>query len=115
MRRTDREIITRKEIDSIIDSCDVCRLAFAVQNEPYLVPVSYGYDGEALYFHTAREGQKIDCIGANSRVCFEFERNVKLQTDVTKIYEVPIRSSTASMANVNDDALVWRIQLQVAF
>ncbi|MCK4343260.1 MAG: hypothetical protein KAY37_16220 [Phycisphaerae bacterium] len=40
---------------------------------------------------------------------------VKLQTDVTKISEVPLSSSTYSLANVNDDALIWRIQLQVAF
>lgn len=41
--------------------------------------------------------------------------NVKLQTDVTKVSEVPISNSGYSLANVNDDALVWRVQLQVAF
>lgn len=40
---------------------------------------------------------------------------VKLQTDVTKVSEVPMTSSTYSLANVNDDALIWRVQLQVAF
>jgi hypothetical protein len=40
---------------------------------------------------------------------------VKLQTDVTKVTEVPISTSYSSLANVNDDALVWRVQLQVAF
>jgi len=40
---------------------------------------------------------------------------VKLQTDLTKISEVPISSGTYSLANVNDDALIWRVQLQVAF
>lgn len=40
---------------------------------------------------------------------------VKLQTDVTKIYEVPISSASHSLANVNDDALIFRVQLQVAF
>ena len=41
--------------------------------------------------------------------------NVKLQTDVTKVYEAPISSSYKSLANVNDDALMLRVQLQVAF
>jgi hypothetical protein len=41
--------------------------------------------------------------------------NVKLQTDVTKITELPVSSSDHSYANVNDDALIWRVQLQVAF
>jgi phosphate-selective porin len=41
--------------------------------------------------------------------------HVKLQTDVTKIDESPISSSHKSLANVNDDALMLRVQLQVAF
>lgn len=40
---------------------------------------------------------------------------VKLQTDVVKIYEAPISSQAVSLANVNDSALVWRVQLQVGF
>ena len=78
MRRTDREIAGRAEIDEIIRGADVCRLAFAVGDEPYMVPVSFGYDGASLYFHTAEKGKKIDCTAANNRVCFEFERNVRL-------------------------------------
>lgn len=39
---------------------------------------------------------------------------VKLQADVLKITEVPI-SANSWMANVNDDALIFRVQLQVAF
>jgi len=76
MRRTDKEITDRKEIDDIIQEALVCRLAFAMYNEPYLVPVSFGYDGEHIYFHTARTGRKLDFIHANPRVCFEVERNV---------------------------------------
>lgn len=41
--------------------------------------------------------------------------NVKLQADVTRVYEVPITSSYSSLANVNDDALIFRIQLQMGF
>ena len=78
MRRTDKEIENRTEIDTIIRGCDVIRLAFAVDNEPYVVPLSFGYDGTCLYFHTARTGRKIDCIAANPRVCFEMERDVRL-------------------------------------
>lgn len=40
---------------------------------------------------------------------------VKLQTDVTKVQESPTSSGTYSLANVNDEALIWRVQLQVAF
>jgi len=42
-------------------------------------------------------------------------QNVKLQADMFKVYEAPTSSSYKSLANVNDDALVFRVQLQVAF
>ena len=81
MRRRDKEIGSREEIDAIIRSAEICRLAFAADYEPYVVPVSFGYDGEALYIHTAKTGRKIDFIERNDRVCFEFETNVRLHKD----------------------------------
>jgi len=45
---------------------------------PYIVPVSFGCDGQFIYFHTATEGMKIDFIAANNQVCFEFEHDIKV-------------------------------------
>ena len=81
MRRKDREVGERELIEAIIRDCQVCRLGLARDNAPYIVPVSFGYDGEALYFHSARQGKKIDYISANASVCFEFERGVQLVPD----------------------------------
>lgn len=81
MRRHDKEVTSRQEIDAIIRSALVCRIALAKDDEPYLVPVSFGYDGKSLFIHTAKRGRKIDFITANNRVCFEFEANVSLQVD----------------------------------
>ena len=66
MRRRDREITSRQEIDAIIRAAEVCRLAFADRDEPYVVPVSFGYDGEALFIHTAKTGRKLEFIEANN-------------------------------------------------
>ena len=79
MRISEKEIKDRIEIDEVIRGCSVCRVAFAINNEPYMVPLSFGYDGAAFYFHTALEGKKIDCIEANRHVCFELERDVRLE------------------------------------
>jgi nitroimidazol reductase NimA-like FMN-containing flavoprotein (pyridoxamine 5'-phosphate oxidase superfamily) len=79
LRRRDREIASREEIDAIVRSAQVCRIAFADGNVPYIVPVSFGYDGHALYLHTAKTGRKLEFIAANSRVCFELEANVSIQ------------------------------------
>ncbi len=73
MRRNEREIKDRKDMDGIIKRCRVCHLALCDDGQPYVVPLSFGYDGEYLYFHAAREGRKIDIIKRNSRVGFEFD------------------------------------------
>jgi hypothetical protein len=73
MRRSERGIKDRKVIDAIIRQCPVCRLGLSEGEEPYIVPLCFGYDGEALYFHSAREGRKLDVIRKNNRVCVEFD------------------------------------------
>jgi hypothetical protein len=73
MRRNEREIKDRKDIDEIINRCRVCRLAICDEGQPYIVPLNFGYDGRFLYFHTAPEGKKIDIIKRNNRVGFEFD------------------------------------------
>ena len=37
---------------------------------PYAVPLSYVYDGGAIYFHCAREGHKLDAIRRNPKASF---------------------------------------------
>ena len=81
MRRKDKEITDRKLISDIIRKCQVCRLGLARDSAPYVIPVSFGFDGDALYFHTAKEGKKIDYITANNSVCFEFEHGVHVLPD----------------------------------
>jgi nitroimidazol reductase NimA-like FMN-containing flavoprotein (pyridoxamine 5'-phosphate oxidase superfamily) len=78
LRRTDKEITDRQLIDRVIGACQVCRLGLAQDNVPYIVPVSFGYDGSALYFHTALSGRKLEFIAANPGVCFELEQGVTL-------------------------------------
>jgi uncharacterized protein len=73
MRRNEREIKGRKDIDDIIKRCRVCHLAMCDDGQPYIVPLNFGYDGLFLFFHTAPEGRKIDIIKRNNRVGFEFD------------------------------------------
>ena len=84
MRRKEKQIGDRSDIDDIICSSSVCRLAMSKDGRPYLVPVCFGYDGQCLYIHTAAEGKKIDCFEANNEVCFEFERNVQVKPDESR-------------------------------
>lgn len=71
MRRTDREIVDREEIDAIIHSTNLMRIALVDGDMPFLVPVFYAFDGSALYFHSAQTGTKIDLMKRNNNICFE--------------------------------------------
>jgi uncharacterized protein len=70
MRRKDREIADREEIDAILHQGKVMYLALADGNEPFAVPVFYAYDGQAVYFHSAQAGTKIDILKRNKKACF---------------------------------------------
>jgi nitroimidazol reductase NimA-like FMN-containing flavoprotein (pyridoxamine 5'-phosphate oxidase superfamily) len=78
MHRKEKAITDREEIDAVISDCDVMHLALARDNEPYVVPLNFGYDGRRIYLHTASRGRKIDFFEANPSVCFAFERRVRI-------------------------------------
>lgn len=75
MRRKDREITDEEAIEEIVKSCKICHVSMADGGEPYVVPLSFGYERQGrkltLYFHSAREGRKLDILHKNHRVCFE--------------------------------------------
>jgi hypothetical protein len=76
MRRNEREITDRVLIEEIIAKADVCRLALANDNIPYVVTMNFGYCGDPapnLYFHCANEGRKLEMIKKNNFVCFEMD------------------------------------------
>ena len=73
MRKTEREIKSRAEIDAVIRQSRVCRLGMIDGPDPYIVPLCFGYDGQTLCFHCAREGRKLEILRRNPRVCFEFD------------------------------------------
>lgn len=73
MRRKEKQITDRSEIDGILMKATVCRIAFSDGYEPYIVPVCFGHKENALYFHCAAEGRKLDILRKNSRVCFEVD------------------------------------------
>lgn len=75
MKRKDKEITDRMEIESILSQARICRIGFSQNNKPYIVPMNFGYKDGYLFFHCAQEGMKIDIIKQNNNVCFEVDIN----------------------------------------
>jgi nitroimidazol reductase NimA-like FMN-containing flavoprotein (pyridoxamine 5'-phosphate oxidase superfamily) len=78
MRRTDKEITDRRMIDAIMREAVVCRVAFCDDGIPYIVPMNFGFDKDAIYFHSAPEGRKINIIRKYNKVCFEVDARTEL-------------------------------------
>jgi len=85
MRRKDMEVSGFQEIIDIIGKCDVLHLGIIDEGKPYIVPLNFGYrvDGQQVtfYFHSAKQGRKIDALKKNPSVCFEMECSTSLYRD----------------------------------
>jgi nitroimidazol reductase NimA-like FMN-containing flavoprotein (pyridoxamine 5'-phosphate oxidase superfamily) len=70
IRRKDKEITNVDETKSILKNAQFVTLAMCLNNEPYLVTLSHGYDQErnCVYFHCADEGKKIDILKVNNLI-----------------------------------------------
>ncbi len=73
MRRNEKQITDRTEMEDIITRSTVCRLAMTDGVTPYLVTLCFGYRDGSLFFHSAPEGRKVDILGSNPVVCFAFD------------------------------------------
>lgn len=78
--RREREVTDLDEIIQILDKCMILHLGLVDGDEPYVVPLNYGYtmeDGKlTLYMHGAKTGHKLDLIRANPKVFFEMDCDV---------------------------------------
>ena len=77
MTKRERQVTDPEQIRHILDTGRVLHLGLSVNDEPYVVPMNYGYtmeDGKlVMYLHSAVRGKKLDMIRANSKVFFEID------------------------------------------
>lgn len=71
MNKKEREIRDQGELIKILNRGKFATVSMCRDNEPYVVTMNYGYDQKknALYFHSAQKGLKIDFIRYNPHVC----------------------------------------------
>ncbi len=80
MRRREREITDRDEMEEILRRSSIFHLAMTDGKGPYVVPLNCGYEDGRLWFHCAREGRKIEALRRDSRVCVVAEADTRMVT-----------------------------------
>lgn len=73
MRRSEREILDSKELEEVIKEASVLHIGFNDEDGIYIVPVNFGYADDRFYFHSAKEGKKIDLIKKDPLIGFELD------------------------------------------
>jgi nitroimidazol reductase NimA-like FMN-containing flavoprotein (pyridoxamine 5'-phosphate oxidase superfamily) len=64
--------LTIEQINNILSSQVVGRLACTDGKQPYIVPVTFCYDGKYIYGQS-NEGTKLKILRKNPNVCFEID------------------------------------------
>ena len=74
MRVAEKEIRGRPTVEGLLTQCAVGRLGtIGKEGYPVVKPLNFVYHEGGIYFHSAREGEKIEDIKRDERVCFEVD------------------------------------------
>lgn len=73
MRRKDKKINDRDLLEKILQKGMVGHLALSDNGMPYCIPVNFAFHDNAIYFHSAAEGKKLEILKDNSRTSFQTE------------------------------------------
>lgn len=110
LTRRELQITDMGEIRDILDRCLVVHVGLVDGDEPYVVPMNYGYtmgeDGALiLYLHGATQGRKLDVMRRNPKVFIEMECDVvPFEGDVACKYGTSYKSLMGrGLAEILDD------------
>lgn len=74
MRRRDREVTEKAQLEDIVRRCDCIHLGLMDGDYPYVVPMNFGYEwterGPVFYMHAAGEGKKLELIRKSGHASF---------------------------------------------
>lgn len=99
--KREREVTDMQAILEILDKSQIAHIAMIDGDEPYMVPMNYGYvmeDGKlTLYVHGATVGRKLDVLRRNPKVFVEMDCDtMPFEGDVACQYGMVYSSVMAS-------------------
>ena len=69
VREPQRAVYDRSDINRILDEAFLCHVGFVVEGQPFVIPTSYGRDGDTLYIHGSAASRMLRNLDQGIPVC----------------------------------------------
>jgi nitroimidazol reductase NimA-like FMN-containing flavoprotein (pyridoxamine 5'-phosphate oxidase superfamily) len=69
VREPQRAVYDREVVNQILDEGFICHIGFVVDGQPYVIPTSYGRDGDVLYVHGSAASRMLRSLDQGVPVC----------------------------------------------
>ena len=69
VREPDRAVYDREAVNRILDEGFLCHVGFVVDGQPFVIPTSYGRDGNVLYVHGSAASRMLRNLNQGIPVC----------------------------------------------
>lgn len=113
MRRKDRQMSMDESLEMLKNNNEGFLSTLCENGYPYAVPLNYAYFNDCVYFHCARDGQKIDNINSCDKVSFCVTSDIEVMPEeFSTRYKSVILFGKASevTGQEKDDALLELIK-----
>jgi nitroimidazol reductase NimA-like FMN-containing flavoprotein (pyridoxamine 5'-phosphate oxidase superfamily) len=69
VREPQRAVYDREAVNRILDEAFLCHVGFTVDGQPFVIPTSYGRDGDVLYIHGSAASRMLRNLDRAVPVC----------------------------------------------
>ena len=69
VREPQRAVYDRETVNQVLDEAFLCHVGFVVDGQPYVIPTSYGRDGNVLYMHGSAASRMLRNLDQGIPVC----------------------------------------------
>jgi hypothetical protein len=118
--------LSQGAIDNILKEVTYGFLGLARENQPYVIPMAFGYDEDNLYFQMNSQGRKFEYIDGKTAACLTVlsmdgetgvSKSIIIEGDFGELSDERTESAfeaLASNANFGTDLSLWGMPLQDA-
>lgn len=68
-RLPERGVYDRETVNRILDEGFICHVGFALEGQPFVIPTSYGRDGDVLYIHGSAASRMLRNASSGIPIC----------------------------------------------